>query len=75
MGDHTAQCTGITAGTVEPSVRSSELPATASNPPYLRREHISQNVHKEHEEQLTLGQKTADMAATFGGSAYYFFES
>jgi uncharacterized membrane protein len=33
-----------------------------------RREHISKNVAKEHEEQYTLGQRTADKVASFGGS-------
>ena len=33
-----------------------------------RREHISKEVHKEHEEHLTFGQRTADQVASFGGS-------
>lgn len=33
-----------------------------------RREHISKEVHKEHEEHLTFGQRTADRVASFGGS-------
>jgi uncharacterized membrane protein len=34
----------------------------------FRREHISKDVIKEHEEQFTLGQRTADIVASFGGS-------
>jgi uncharacterized membrane protein len=33
-----------------------------------RRQHISRNVRKEHETQLTFGQRLADRVATFGGS-------
>ncbi|HVN70720.1 MAG TPA: DUF1003 domain-containing protein [Desulfomonilia bacterium] len=33
-----------------------------------RREHISRNVRKEHEEQYTFGQRAADHVASFGGS-------
>ena len=33
-----------------------------------RREHISKDVVKEHEEQYTLGQRAADRVASFGGS-------
>ncbi len=33
-----------------------------------RREHISKDVVKEHEEQYTFGQRAADRVATFGGS-------
>ena len=33
-----------------------------------RKEHISKNVRKEHEEQYTFGQRMADRVAAFGGS-------
>ncbi|MGD0822653.1 MAG: DUF1003 domain-containing protein [Desulfomonilia bacterium] len=33
-----------------------------------RREHISKDVRKEHEEQYTFGQRMADKVASFGGS-------
>src|SRR5271157_4349865 len=33
-----------------------------------RREHISKDVVKEHEEQYTFGQRAADKVASFGGS-------
>jgi uncharacterized membrane protein len=33
-----------------------------------RDEHISRDVIKEHEEQFTFGQRTADLVASFGGS-------
>jgi uncharacterized membrane protein len=34
----------------------------------FRREHISKDVLKEHEERYTFGQRTADLVASFGGS-------
>lgn len=35
---------------------------------FTQRLHVSKNVHKEREEQLTFGQRLADKVASFGGS-------
>ncbi|MBN1342870.1 MAG: DUF1003 domain-containing protein [Phycisphaerae bacterium] len=35
---------------------------------FIERRHVSRDVHAEHEERLTLGQRLADRVASFGGS-------